>query len=95
MPSAASVAFTNPSVFPAQNESNVAYVIKGPRKRHIDSFDTWLQAWNVYKKLDMATQPARYAELASFREQIQFANRKSRWSPVYMFDIHSSMAYAT
>ena len=59
VPSAASVAFTNPSVLPAQNESSLASVIRGPRKRHIDSFDTWLQAWNVYEKLVMASQPSR------------------------------------
>lgn len=42
----------------------------------------------------MAAQPSRYTELASYREQIQFANRIFRWSSVYMFDIHSRMAYA-
>ena len=80
---------------PAQSDINcVAYVIKAPRKRQIDSFDTWLQAWNAYEKLVMAAQPSRYTELASYREQIQFANRKFRWPSVYMFDIHSRMAYA-
>lgn len=42
----------------------------------------------------MAAQPSRYTELASYREQIQFVNRIFRWSSVYMFDIHSRMAYA-
>ena len=42
----------------------------------------------------MAAQPSRYTELALYREQIQFANRKFRWPSVYMFDIHSRMAYA-
>ena len=42
----------------------------------------------------MVTQPARYTELASYREEIQFANRKFRWSSVYIFDIHSRVAYA-
>ena len=42
----------------------------------------------------MAAQPSRYTELASYREQIQFSNRKFRWSSVYMLDIHSRMAYA-
>lgn len=85
----------NGSIFPPQSDINcVTYVIKGPRKRQIDSFDTWLQAWNAYEKVVMAAQPSRYTELASYREQIQFANRKFRWSSVYMFDIHSRMAYA-
>ena len=84
---------TNPRVLPVS--SDVTYVIKGHRKRHIDSFDTWLQAWNVYEKLVMAAQPEHYTELATYREQIQFANRKFRWSPIYMFGIHSRMAYAS
>ena len=93
VPSATNVPIANPSELPGLND--VTYVIKGHRKRQIDSFDTWLQAWNVYEKLIMAAQPERYTELASYREQIQFANRKFRWSPVYMFDIHSRMAYAS
>ena len=60
-----SVPFANANVLPAQGNNNITYVVKGPRKRHIDSFDTWLQAWNVYEKLIMATQPARCAELDS------------------------------
>ena len=42
----------------------------------------------------MVTQPTRYTELASYREQIQFANCKFRWSSVNIFDIHSRMVYA-
>lgn len=85
----------NGSIFPAQSDINcVTYAIKGPRKRQIDSFDTWLQAWNAYEKVVMAAKLSRYTEFASYREQIQFANRKFRWSSVYMFDIHPRMAYA-
>ena len=90
-----SVAFASANVLPTQGDNSVTCVIKSPRKRHIDSFDTWLHAWNVYEKLVMAAQPARYTELASYREQIQFANRKFRWSSVYLFDIHSRMARAS
>ena len=82
-------------MLPTQGDSNVTCIIKGPRKCHIDSFDTWLHAWNVYEKLVMAAQPARYTELASYREQIQFANRKFRWSSVYLLDIHLRMAHAS
>ena len=89
VPSASNVPLPNPV------SSDVAYIIKGQRKRQIDSFDTWLQAWNVYEKLVMAAKPERYLELATYREQIQFANRKFCWSPIYMFDIHSRMAYAS
>ena len=48
VPSASTVPLPNPV------SSDVAYIIKGQRKRQIDSFDTWLQAWNVYEKLVMA-----------------------------------------
>ena len=34
-------------------------------------------------------------KFASDREQIQFANRKFRWSSVFTFDIHSRVAHAT
>ena len=33
----------------------------------------------------MASHTQRYTELASYREQIQLASRKFRWSPVYMY----------
>ena len=65
---------------------------KRPRKRHIDSFDTWLQGWNAYEKLGMASHPHRYPELASYRDPTQLANRK--WPPVYLFDFQTRMVYA-
>ena len=40
--------------------------------------------------LDAYAIPEHYTELATYREQIQFANRKFRWSPIYMFGIHSA-----
>ena len=43
----------------------------------------------------MASDTNRYPELASYRQQIQLANRRFRWPNVYLFDIQTSMAYAT
>ena len=58
-------------ILPAQSNINCAtYVVKGPQTSQVDSFDTWLQAWNAYDKVAMAAQPSCYTE------QIQFANRK-------------------
>ena len=42
----------------------------------------------------MASHPHLYPELSSYREQIQLANRKFRWPPVYLFHIQTGMAYA-
>ena len=70
-------------------------ILKPHRKRTIDNFDTWLQAWNCYEQQIMTTNPRRYFELARYRENIQMANRKFRWANVYMFDIQSRMKAAT
>lgn len=69
-------------------------VLRPQRKRTIDTFDTWLQAWNIYERNIMTTDPQRYFELARYRESIQMANRKFRWAQVYMFDIQSRMQAA-
>ena len=39
----------------AQGDVSITDEIKAPSKRHIDSFDTWLQGWNAYEKLDIAS----------------------------------------
>lgn len=79
----------------AQGDASITYVIKATRKGHIDSFDTWLQAWNAYEKLVMASHSHQFPELASYREQIQLSNRKFWWPSVYLFDIQTRMAHAT
>ena len=70
-------------------------VLKPQRKRTIDSFDTWLQAWNIYEQKIMEKHPQRYFELARYRESIQMANRKFRWANVYMFDMQSRKQHCT
>ena len=37
----------------------------------IESFDSWLEAWNIYEALVMDVSPLRYKELACYRDVIQ------------------------
>ena len=53
----------------------------------IESFDSWLEAWNIYEALVMDVSPLRYKELARYRDVIQKANRKFVWSAVYNYDV--------
>ena len=53
----------------------------------IESFDLWLEAWNIYEALLMDVDPTRYKELARYRDLIQKANRKFTWSAVYSYDV--------
>lgn len=62
-------------------------IARPPRKRLVDSFDVWLQVWTKYEMEIVSARPERYLELASYREQIQFANRNFRWPSVYLFDV--------
>jgi len=53
----------------------------------IESFDSWLEAWNIYEALVLDVEPLRYKELARYRDVIQKANRKFVWSAVYNYDV--------
>ena len=53
----------------------------------IESFDLWLEAWNIYEALLMDVDPAQYKELARYRDVIQKADRKFMWSAVYSYDV--------
>jgi len=58
-----------------------------PQKVTIESFDSWLEAWNIYEALVVDVAPLRYKELARYRDVIQKANRKFVWSAVYNYDV--------
>ena len=53
----------------------------------IESFNQWLEAWTIYEMRIMQLDPARYIELARYRNIVQKANRKFRWCSVYEYDV--------
>lgn len=70
--------YNSANMLSTQHDNGVTYVINGPHKCQIDSFDTWLQVWNVYEKLVMASQPTRYAELVVNKFNFLIANFAGR-----------------
>ena len=70
-------------------------IARPSRKRSVDSFDVWLQVWTKYEMEIKSARLERYLELASYREQIQLANRKCRWPSVYLFDIQTGVHVAS
>lgn len=53
----------------------------------IESFDVWLEAWNIFEALLMEVDPTRYKELTRYRDVIHKADRKFMWSAVYDYDV--------
>ena len=53
---------------------------------HIESFDDWLTAWNIFERVLMNKKPNLYNDLATYREIIQHAHHKYKWNSVYMYD---------
>ena len=70
-------------------------IARPPHKRPVDSFDVWLQVWTEYEMDIVSARPERYLELATYREQIQLANRKFGWPSVYLFDIQTRVHAAS
>jgi len=60
----------------------------------IESFDSWLETWNIYEALVMDVDPRHYKELVRYRDFIQKANRKFMWSTVYNYDVQFRLSLA-
>ena len=63
-------------------------VILMPQKyfHEIKSFDTWLQAWNLYERLLVSHDFKLYHGLVTYCTRIQECNKKFKWSAVYIYD---------
>ena len=79
----------------ASDGSGKLEVIRSQQRRSIDSFDTWLQVWNVYELELVTGSPERYGELARYRAQIHEASRRFRWSCVYVYDVKTRLSVAS
>ena len=57
-------------------------------KKALDSFLSWLQAWNNFELLLMSVKPHLYIKLLAYRNFIQNADKKYQWSAIYSYDLH-------
>jgi hypothetical protein len=71
-----------------QRPSSRGRIVFTPRKnkRCVDSFLSWLTAWNGYESLVVTAKPHMYAELTKYRHFIQMCANKFQWSAVYAYD---------
>ena len=56
-------------------------------KRSIDSFSTWLSAWNNYELVLMAKHPNIYKKLVAYRDLIQNCDKNFKWNAVMKYDM--------
>ena len=55
-------------------------------KRSIDSFTTWLSAWNRYELVVVAEHLHLHKKFVEYREIIQNCDKNFRWSAVHLYD---------
>ena len=55
--------------------------------KNIDSFEVWLQAWNIYEAVVVEHNPTVYSSLSTYRQFIQSCSQKYIWSAVNIYDM--------
>ena len=59
-----------------------------PRNKAVlDSFHTWLSAWNIYEQVLVKFRPELYFALSDYRQLIQDCDRKYAWESVFAYDV--------
>lgn len=61
----------------------------------MESFDHWLEAWTLYERDIIKTDPSHFGDVSQYRSLIQQANRKFRWATVYDFDVRFRQGLST
>ena len=56
--------------------------------KNIDSFEVWLQAWNIYEVVVVEHNPTVYSSPSTYRQFIQSCSQKYIWSAVNIYDMH-------
>lgn len=56
------------------------------QKKSIDSFTTWLAAWNNFEHLVVSHRPELYSQLVKYRQFIQSCDSKYAWHAVCVYD---------
>ena len=70
--------------------------LAGPRsnKRHIDSFETWLEAWNVFLSIYVHAHPARALELITYQRHVSDMARSFTLKAWLEYDVAFRMRMA-
>jgi len=82
-----------PSVEVTESDTEL-FIVDGtvqcrPRKirKSIDSFSTWLEAWNNYELIVLEANPHVFDKMITYRALIQACDKKYVWSAVYAYDL--------
>jgi hypothetical protein len=69
--------------------------LQSRRKRSIDSFEAWSEAYNQLEHVVVSAFPAKFPEFSLYRQIIHRAAKSFTWSAVAAFDVRHRMQVAT